>query len=1091
MLKRTLILVLSLCCISIISFAQTDDDKEIERLKAAIHVETDTIKLVQLYSQLSGVYGYIDVRKTIIYADIALDLSRKVNYKKGEAVAYLRKGQAFNEIKNTWGAMGEFSKAEALFVEIDDAKGEFTAKSNIQSMWFIVGLVSKNAGLIKEKINLLKEYSTVLITENDSSQVSINYHNISLGYIMLEGFGEMTNAKDSVQKYLNLATQYNNNPNNDYDYFVAELEKNKAAVYYGSYHQTGNKSMLLKAKDKYLNALEMFIEQGNKEKEFIIQGDLAAIYFFQGDYIKGFEYSKKQFEIIDSVKNIYKKGIFYRNLGAYYLKIGDLDRGAKFTNLAASLSIVNEEAYINLGIAYLNNNGIEKAKSYLYDSIDYKLIVENQNEKLAGLILYGRGLIEQKDSQYIESIDLFDTAFVKLEGQFKKWEALTIYERGKSYALSGNLKKGEEDIKNAIFMLSKKEGFYAEKALFENTLGEIYAKKSSEGYLENAIVSYQKAINLTITEYTDFNINSYENPPLDSIKRKNIAVVPIANKGKALVKFYKKNKDIDYLLAGIESLELAINILDDLRLYYAGNSATIQLVNDQLSFIFEELTDAYFILAATKPQNTQNEDLQKAFRIIEKNKSYVLFIKLLKSSLTVDKLLGNPYSEKDKLINHLHLLNNVIADNKKNDSYNLLKKNMESRSEVYDFLKSIDKTFFEYMYNEKVSTIEQAQNELADNQAIVEYYNTNDFLYCFVITKDDFQTYELSIDALEEATKLFKCIEEQGKSLTIGQLKKNNKNFINYSYKLYNSLLKEPLSNISDSINRLIIMPTDALQKLSFDALICKKTTDTKFDYTTLDYVVRDYAISYVHSSTILQELNKIAIADSNLVQVYAASYPTQNISSNLGTKDNCQKIFESVEALSFDQANIIDKTFDNSIYWKGDKATKANFIKNCTIPSVMTFLSMHGCIDENAEQSRLLFSGAGNYYDTTNTLSVADIYGLKINTNLAFLNACVTGKDFNNSKSEGFTSIARAFQYAGCPSIVMSRWAVSQKASIDITQQFVNALNDNKGDQPTIDVALQQAKLKYLKSSSGKYSKPFYWSVFVPLGRANIPIVK
>ena len=76
--------------------------------------------------------------------------------------------------------------------------------------------------------------------------------------------------------------------------------------------------------------------------------------------------------------------------------------------------------------------------------------------------------------------------------------------------------------------------------------------------------------------------------------------------------------------------------------------------------------------------------------------------------------------------------------------------------------------------------------------------------------------------------------------------------------------------------------------------------------------------------------------------------------------------------------------------------------------------------------------------------------------------------------------SLARAFTYAGMPSVVMTLWDVEDISSGNIIPSFYYLL----GRGYAKDVALQQAKLKYLKNTRPEIeTHPAFWSGFVLYG--------
>ena len=95
----------------------------------------------------------------------------------------------------------------------------------------------------------------------------------------------------------------------------------------------------------------------------------------------------------------------------------------------------------------------------------------------------------------------------------------------------------------------------------------------------------------------------------------------------------------------------------------------------------------------------------------------------------------------------------------------------------------------------------------------------------------------------------------------------------------------------------------------------------------------------------------------------------------------------------------------------------------------------------------------------------------MNIGADLVVLSACNTGIG-KLQRGEGVSSLARGFAYAGCPSILYTNWAVTDKATSEIValfhQKLKNGLSKSK--------ALQQAKIEYMSKSSKNTIHPYYW---------------
>jgi CHAT domain-containing protein len=141
--------------------------------------------------------------------------------------------------------------------------------------------------------------------------------------------------------------------------------------------------------------------------------------------------------------------------------------------------------------------------------------------------------------------------------------------------------------------------------------------------------------------------------------------------------------------------------------------------------------------------------------------------------------------------------------------------------------------------------------------------------------------------------------------------------------------------------------------------------------------------------------------------------------------------------------------------------------------------LAMHALIDDqNPMDSRLVFSQDTADIQEDGYLNAYELYDMEIPAELVVLSACETGYG-KLERGEGIMSLARAFAYAGCPSIVMSHWLVDDKASAQLMDYFYRYLSEGLPK----DEALRQAKQAYLETASVQKTHPFFWANFVLVG--------
>lgn len=113
--------------------------------------------------------------------------------------------------------------------------------------------------------------------------------------------------------------------------------------------------------------------------------------------------------------------------------------------------------------------------------------------------------------------------------------------------------------------------------------------------------------------------------------------------------------------------------------------------------------------------------------------------------------------------------------------------------------------------------------------------------------------------------------------------------------------------------------------------------------------------------------------------------------------------------------------------------------------------------------------------------LHLYELYTMRLHANMAVLSACRTGIG-KSVKGEGMMSLARGFAYAGCPSVVMSLWAIDDKATSIVVNKFYEGLAQGRSK----DAALRDAKLSLINSRDPVLSNPYYWAGLVVVGNTD-----
>jgi CHAT domain-containing protein len=268
---------------------------------------------------------------------------------------------------------------------------------------------------------------------------------------------------------------------------------------------------------------------------------------------------------------------------------------------------------------------------------------------------------------------------------------------------------------------------------------------------------------------------------------------------------------------------------------------------------------------------------------------------------------------------------------------------------------------------------------------------------------------------------------------------------------------------------RLIIIPDGSLNLIPIEALVTNHEEKSR-SYRDLRYLIHEREISYAYSVSIL--FHSPAKSDVHINNVLAFSYsgysPGEGMVRNVNVQDALPGTDRELESLS--------SIFDHVTTFTDKEARKENFIGNVSHKDLI-HLGIHGIGNPDvADNSRLIFRSDST---ATGDLYAYDIYNLNLDASLVVLSACETGLGKRQS-GEGIFSIARAFSYAGCPSVVMSMWRAHDSFTATIMEEFYRKLSTGN----SISGSLRESKLKFLSEGDEFSAHPSNWATFVMNGQ-------
>ena len=771
-----------------------------------------------------------------------------------------------------------------------------------------------------------------------------------------------------------------------------------------------------------------------------IYNNKSRIYTFRRSYSTAIEFLEKAIRIFQNPENQDKSLLFnlstaYLNLGIIYYEMKDYSSALETFEKSASLKLNNnlseiELTFLNLAKTYAQTGSSDKAEEYFIRSLNTINSKFGADYYRMAEVCFDYGLFLRSAGRYAEAL----AAHTK---------ALSICR--KNY--------GE---KHSLVALSWKH------------LGDDYL---SQADYRTALECYQKSLIAVINDFDNPDI--YSNPHVDSSLFDIRLLENLKSKARALELLANEQNDKSLVLKtlnkSLETIELALQLIDNIRGNYLSEDSHIYLSeNEKETYLFA------VHIASTLYSMTGDVAVKTIiYSIVQKAKSAVLRNEITENNFLYSSAIHDTTREKqNRLSGNIAAYNNLIIEESRKSSPDstrislwkdaLFEMNREKEKNTDLINRELPQ------YSDLIPKIEpvpltEIQKHLRRDETIVDYLLSNQYiegkrvLFTLVITKDDFEFLETSLDSIfsKNAVIIRNSFNHP-----------SGKNFVEFTGALaymYRNLLK-PVRDIIAG-NKLIIIPDEEIAWLSFDAFLVNAPGPDQADYEGLQYLLYDYSISYSYSSSLIFN-GSIKKQKGEKVLSFAPNY---------GLRPDNGTVPESLVGTAIELESVY-RWFRGKSY-TGESATETNFRLAMQEPAIF-HLAMHTVSDSmNSRYSYMLF-------DTCNdTLEDGRLYNYEISLSrlkspMVVLSACNSGTG-TLYHGEGLMSLARGFILAGASSVIMTSWAVNDEISADIISGFYNFLASGKRK----DVALRRAKLKYLKESSPAYSGPYYWAAYEVLG--------
>lgn len=860
--------------------------------------------------------------------------------------------------------------------------------------------------------------------------------------------------------------------------------------------------------DNYKKALTIRLNLLGENHPKVAQtySNLAVSYKYRGDYENALRCAKIGLDIHQKTLESHDFGLSqdHTNIGAIYLNKGEYKKAQD--HFQRALDVMENASgeqnqflaigYSNLGKAYDAQGRYGKAIEAYGTAVEVLTKLLGEKHVYAGIFYNNLGAAYLNNGDAAEALRYHKKAlaiFSAVLQEYHPYIAATYINLGKCFAKNEEEAKAVEYFKKGLTIQGKVLGnTHPEVANTYHTIGSYH---SGQKQWEIALSYFQNGMTAIAENFDKSDI--YANPSPNGVPQKNILLDLLHGKTTTLWSRYHKSEkqNLSDLNGSLASCLTALEVIDQLKFKIVSNTSKRELIEKSIPMYKKAIEISFELFKVTG----DTQFLEQAFGYSEKSKAFLLLQELRYSE--IKKYAGIPDSiiqrEKDLRIKETFYGGRLHDALQKEDSAKVKlyrERLLSARTASEETKKEIENRYTRYhklKYDTTSFSLEDIQQKLLDhNDLLLEFFVGEHKVYLFSVSRDGLYTFTI------EKTEVYKkFVQNFRKALTnydavLEGNPRSKRMFVEAANGLFEILLKKPLNEIKGPIKKIIVVTDGELSYLNFEAFLTALPQNIdSFRYKDLDYLIKDYQISYSYSSTLLgvsKELTSLGTrsAATAVFGGFAPDYDESFFQEDKrrgaagATDSNLAVLTGAVK-----EVRTIAEKFDGTTRLVSS-ATEGTF-KEIAHKYQILHLAMHGLLDDaNPMFSKLLFNPTEEGQED-GSLNASEIYNLELNADLVVLSACDSGIG-NINKGEGIMSLSQAFAYAGCPTLVSSLWKVPDESTVVPMVGFYDHLINGL----PIDGALQRAKLDFLKTVDNPlYEHPFFWAGFIVHGN-TAPLV-
>ncbi len=567
-----------------------------------------------------------------------------------------------------------------------------------------------------------------------------------------------------------------------------------------------------------------------------------------------------------------------------------------------------------------------------------------------------------------------------------------------------------------------------------NVLGNIASVYVKKGLFDSAFHYFQLAFDQIKPGFSEKDLlySSLE----DFVRRKRIYYLTdlLINKADAYAEQYLQSGQLKFLGKAIHVYKTTDLLLDRIKEGQSAQQSKLFWRSDNRR-LYEHAIEACY----------KYGNINDAFHFFERGRAV-----LLNDQLNEQRWMGQ-----DDILKLAQLKKNIVQKERQlknidasSEKYKGLKNDLfQSQQELDQVVNTIKRNnplyFQSFIDTAFISVPEVQQKILKDRQALVEMFCGDSAVYFLVVTKQKVRLTKVNKHEFDKLVHLFITYVSNSDLLN-----RNFDFFTNISSALYQLVFKDnPLPT-----GRIIISPDGPY--FPFEALVTRSKP--------LTYFVNDHSVNYTYSARYL--MNQFDSSTSNarheFIGFAPVQYPTvMNLSPLRGSDNSLDKL---------------QSYFSRADKWTGIRASRTNFIQQ---------FYQYRIIQLYTHASDSSINGEPVIFFADSALYLSDLINEeKPATNLVVLSACETGRG-RVYQGEGVFSFNRGFAALGIPAAITNLWTVDNEVTYKLTELFYEYLTAGN----PVDVALQKAKLEFLKIASKEKQLPNYWAATILAGKADV----